>query len=298
MEVKQLIWGAPIAITILLALPALSGNRPLAHFLRALGVSFAGVLVPLFFYFASTLAFLLMTKDSCTCGWVDGFMLSKLALAPLVLFSTASLYWIEVLWPNAPDRPDWVRLGLYCGAITWGVGIIYALTCGPISGSRSILRPLLGLSYLPVWYTWRACQQPSSRPLHLLATIAMVPFWIGSAIWASIAFERLPSNSGHNCFVVTAATRGHRRLVGPLFEIERHGHTRQVNQQLLTFWQFESAWQRCSPSTHAHFRAIYNFLGPRVAARIRTRWAADAVYLLLKPIELIVTMIGPTISNR
>ena len=135
-------WGVSIAITILLALPALSGNPP-THFFRAFGVSFAGVLVPLFFYIASTLLFVWMAKDTCTCGWVDGFTISKLALAPLVLFSTLSLYWVEVLWPNAPDRPDWVRLGLYCGAITWYVGLVYSWTCLP--GSIWLRWPFLGL---------------------------------------------------------------------------------------------------------------------------------------------------------
>ena len=119
----------------------------------------------------------------------------------------------------------------------------------------------------------------------------MVPFWLGSAIWAYVAFERLPNSINHNCFVVTAATRGHPRLVGPFLEIERHGHTRRVNPQLLTFWQFESAWQRRSPRTHAHFRAMYNSFGPQVAARIRSPWAADAVYLALKPVELLIRKI-------
>jgi len=66
---------------------------------------------------------------------------------------------------------------------------------------------------------------------------------------------------------------------------------RVVNRQLLIFWQFEALWQKSSPRTHHGFRWIYNRIGPMVAQRVRSKFIADTVYLLLKPFEMIAASV-------
>jgi hypothetical protein len=88
------------------------------------------------------------------------------------------------------------------------------------------------------------------------------------------------------CFVVTAAGCGHRRFVGPFFEIQRHGRRIQVNQQLITLRQFEDLWRQRAPHSHRCCRFLYNRLGPAMAAQIRSPWLADLAYAAIKPAEL------------
>ncbi len=62
---------------------------------------------------------------------------------------------------------------------------------------------------------------------------------------------------------------------------------RFVNQQLATLWAFEVLWRECAPQSHAVFRRGYNLVGPVIARRITSPWIADALYIALKPAELL-----------
>lgn len=67
-----------------------------------------------------------------------------------------------------------------------------------------------------------------------------------------------------------------------------NGHEAVVGKtgwQLKAFRAFESTWQRRRPASHRAFRRVYNRVGPVIAGRIRSPYAADAVYLALKPVE-------------
>ncbi len=97
-------------------------------------------------------------------------------------------------------------------------------------------------------------------------------------------YEQLPDEQPEGCFIVTAATRGHRNWVGTWFDEEQN---RLLNQQLLTFWKFEAWLKARVPRTHRLIRRIYNRLGPVIARTIVFRWQADLVYLLLKPLEIL-----------
>ena len=98
-------------------------------------------------------------------------------------------------------------------------------------------------------------------------------------------YEDLPDEMPDHCFVVTAATKGHRNVVHTWFDAD---DDRLLNQQLLTFWKFEHLLKLQTPKFHWLIRRIYNRIGPVVARLIVFRWQADLVYLLLKPAEWIV----------
>jgi hypothetical protein len=115
----------------------------------------------------------------------------------------------------------------------------------------------------------------------LLAMLAKVPL-------AMRFYASLPDEPPQSCFVVTAAARGHARIVGTSYDSTL---CRPVNQQLLRFWQFEELLADQSPRVHRSLRHVYNRIGPLLAKLIIARWQADLVFLLLKPLEWVAVMV-------
>lgn len=98
-------------------------------------------------------------------------------------------------------------------------------------------------------------------------------------------YMRLADEAPDHCFIVTAAARGHRSVVGAWHDRQSN---RWLNQQLLTFWSFERWLTLHLPKVHRSLRFIYNRIGPQVARLIVFRWQADFVYWSLKPLEWLI----------
>ena len=287
--------SATLLVILLLMVLALSVPPDLAkkswpRLLASMATSFLVVVLPLFIYFASSLLIYdLRWQGACRFGWLDCFILTKLTLAPFVLMATYALYRVEVLKDKSfSDRR--LVLGIYVGALVAVVCALFGLIC-----LQPYLWQLVPI-YVAVWYVFRVVQIIRQSPLefgnYFWITLATVPSWLISWFWAKHIYEALPKTPPQGCFVVTAASTGHARLVGPFVEIERRGEAFRANQQLLTLWQFERLWQNRFPRSHRRFRRIYNRIGPVIAARIRSPWLADAFYLALKPVELAATIIN------
>ena len=124
------------------------------------------------------------------------------------------------------------------------------------------------------------------------AVVAAISAFIGAVIakypLAKSYYDQLPDEMPENCFIVTAASRGHRNVVNTWYDESRN---RIVNQQLLNFWAFENLLRAKYPAVHFWIRKIYNFFGPFVARCIVFKWQADAVYWLLKPLEFVTNRI-------
>ena len=127
------------------------------------------------------------------------------------------------------------------------------------------------------------------QPTNKLAVIAWFSA-LGMTIVVKIPlamrfFEALPVErpSGYgDCFVVSAAVRGHPCFVGSYYD-QTVG--RNVNSQLLTLRAFEDRLAQYHPAFHCHLRLLYNRVGPPIAASIRSPLIADVMYLVLKPAE-------------
>jgi hypothetical protein len=274
-------------ILLLLALPALFQEPTTTQFGRALLVSAFGVVLPLAIFCLSALL-VPDWKGACPHGWVDCFHLGKLALLPLVLWATGALYAVEVCGVQARHS---VVLALFSGALIAAVCFFYGLA---VVNKRSGTVLFLAVSlYIAVWHGLRAYQfQRVSRCgpwLFIAAFLGGVPFWFGAVIWSHHIYDSLPENPP-NCFIVTAASRGHAGLVGPFCEVRRNGGSRWANQQLATLWQFEELWRTRAARSHALFRRLYNRLGPVFARRITSPWFADIVFVGLKPAELLARL--------
>jgi hypothetical protein len=249
-----------------------------------------GVLLPLF-VFAFSVFLVPEWKGGCTHGWWDCFHVGKLALTPLVLWATAALYAVEVCRVTDPTK-RWIVLGFFLGALVSSGCLVYGLVCTSF-GSGNLAAWLLVPGYVSVWYCARTVLLMRAAALtptnYVTAACGSLPFWVGSLAWARYAYAALP-NQPPSCFVVSAAMQGHPRLVGPFFETSRAGRSLMANRQLLTLWQFEALWRDRFPRSHSCFRRAYNRFGPSLARRITSPWAADLVYLALKPAQFLAEL--------
>ena len=132
----------------------------------------------------------------------------------------------------------------------------------------------------------RCGQTQPARRLDVIGWFSMLAVTIAVKIpLAMRAFEALPVErpSGYgDCFVVSAAARGHPRFVGSYYD---RAVGRSVNSQLHTLRAFEHRLAQRHPALHHRLRRLYNRIGPPIAAYIRSPLSADVMYLLLKPAE-------------
>ncbi len=92
-------------------------------------------------------------------------------------------------------------------------------------------------------------------------------------------------------YLCTVAAGGHRKLVKPLRRGLRHGHPVTVNRQLCIANAFEQILEERMPRFHGVVRHFYDTYGLPVAKLIRSPFAADAVYVLMKPLEWIFLIV-------
>jgi hypothetical protein len=283
-----------ILLLILLALAAPAGIKKKSWLRLIVGMvlSFLIVVLPLFFFFCSTF----MAPDwkgACPHGWLNCFIVGKVVLTPLVLVATAALYLAEVVRVDVA-RQRWAVVAIFIGAIVaWGC-CLFGFIC--LDHERGTIILMLVPLYIAVWHTVRAVLLIRAAGFSFwtygVAALGTIPFWLVSWIISVGIYATLPDKPPDDCFVVTAAGRGHRKFVGPFFEIERRGERRRANRQLITLWEFENLWRSKSPRSHHYFRRLYNQAGPRIAARIRSPWLADLAFLALKPAEVTARFIN------
>jgi hypothetical protein len=279
-------WIILVVILCVLASPATLKEKSWRRFLIAMALSFVGVVLPLFvFLFSSFMD--PEWKGACTHGWLDCFIVAKLALTPLVLLATAALYALEIIRVEKRTA-RWIVVGIFLGAVVASVCFVFGMVC---IGSEADAPKfwLLVPFYVALWYLVRAVELIKASDFNFwpnfISLIGSLPFWLASWYWSRSIYAALPDKAPDGCFIVTAAGHGHAEFVGPHFEVEHNGRRRLANQQLVTFWQFENLWRVSSPRSHALFRKIYNRVGPVVARRISSPWLADLMFFALKPLE-------------
>lgn len=280
------IWG-PI---LLLAIPPAIKTKSWKSIFRSLlWVSF-GIVVPVGWFLLST-GLLAEWKGGCRFGAWDCFVVGKLWLSPLVLWALAALY-VRVIWKAENPTQRWIVLGYWTGAVVSTICLIHGLivyTEGLLQIWPFSVPIAVSAYYIIVSRRLLAANQISWSEL-IGTLLGGVPLWAAS-VWQSLRTYSILPEQAPECFVVTAASRGHPWLVGPHQMIQRYQVEREVNKQLVTFWRLEGAWHTASPMSHRMFRCVYNRIGPAVARRIRHPLLADVAFLALKPFEWIARII-------
>jgi len=97
--------------------------------------------------------------------------------------------------------------------------------------------------------------------------------------------ERIAPPSVDSHYLCTVAAQGHPKLVRPQRVGVRHGRRIVVNRQLSVANAFEQILEERVPKIHRVIRRFYDRHGYPLSRLIRTKAAADAVYIVMKPLE-------------
>jgi hypothetical protein len=98
-------------------------------------------------------------------------------------------------------------------------------------------------------------------------------------------YAALPLTAPSQCFVCTAAAKGHPRVVRSKEYLDPQGMAFRVNDQLRFLKGIELLLASFSPRLHRVCRSIYDRVGPRLAGMMVHPALADLGYLVLKPAE-------------
>ena len=96
---------------------------------------------------------------------------------------------------------------------------------------------------------------------------------------------------GDGHYLCTVAARGHENLVKPLRSGIRRGKRITVNRQLMVANAFENILEEYTPTIHKIIRYIYDKYGYPLSKHINTKFSADIVYILMKPLEWIFLVV-------
>lgn len=86
-------------------------------------------------------------------------------------------------------------------------------------------------------------------------------------------------------YLCTVSLRGHKKLVKPTRYGIRRGEKIVVNRQLCVANAFEQLIEEKTPNLHRKIRRFYDTYGYPISKHINSAWAADVVYLIMKPLE-------------
>lgn len=103
-------------------------------------------------------------------------------------------------------------------------------------------------------------------------------------------------------YLCTVSLRGHKKVVKPMRYGIRRGEKIVVNRQLCVANAFEQLIEEKTPNFHRKIRRFYDTYGYPISRHINTALAADAVYILMKPLEwffvVVLYLFDPKPENR
>ncbi len=114
---------------------------------------------------------------------------------------------------------------------------------------------------------------------------SVIKAWAETADWTlsqKIAPQNIQQDQHYLC---TVAAGGHRKGVKPLRTGKRHRHRVVVNRQLCIANAFEQLLEERVPRFHRLVRGLYDKTGYPIAKHIRSPYLADAIYVIMKPLE-------------
>ena len=116
---------------------------------------------------------------------------------------------------------------------------------------------------------------------------SVIKAWTETADW-TLSLKEAPQNIEYDeHYLCTVASGGHKKIVKPVRKGIRHGHEVIVNRQLCIANAFEQILEEKTPRFHKLVRGVYDRYGFPVARLIKSKWIADIIYILMKPLEWI-----------
>lgn len=116
---------------------------------------------------------------------------------------------------------------------------------------------------------------------------SFIKAWTQTADW-NMSQKIAPQNIFRDeHYLCTVAAGGHRVIVKPIRTGKRHGHRVIVNRQLCIANAFEQLLEERLPIFHRFVRNLYDKIGYPIAKHIQSKYIADAIYFIMKPLEWI-----------
>lgn len=129
---------------------------------------------------------------------------------------------------------------------------------------------------------------PQNRIVHGLGITAWllsyVVTWRIAILKTLEVYASLPETPPE-CYIATAAAKGHPQFVKSESVLITNGQIMSVNAQLRNLKYAELALMAICPRTHIFLRKIYDVVGKALAQKIMHPVLADISYLALKPLE-------------
>lgn len=120
---------------------------------------------------------------------------------------------------------------------------------------------------------------------------SIIKAWTETADW-NLSQKIPPQNVLYDeHYLCTVAAGGHHKIVKPLRTGKRHGHQVLVNRQLCIANAFEQILEERIPKIHQLIRGIYDKIGYPIAKHIHSPYAADVIYIVMKPLEWIFLIV-------
>lgn len=119
----------------------------------------------------------------------------------------------------------------------------------------------------------------------------IIKAWTETADWRLSEHIGPPNAEASEHYLCTVAAGGHAGIVKPVRMGERRGHRVVVNRQLCIANAFEQIIEERTPRFHRFVRYVYDTYGFPLSRLIRTKLAADIVYILMKPLEWIFLIV-------
>ena len=114
---------------------------------------------------------------------------------------------------------------------------------------------------------------------------AAIKAWTETSDW-NLSQRVAPQNIYYDeHYLCTVAAGGHDTVVKPQRMGVRHGHPVIVNRQLCVANAFEQVLEERTPRFHRAVRGFYDRYGFPVARLIHSKWVADGIYFMMKPLE-------------
>lgn len=104
--------------------------------------------------------------------------------------------------------------------------------------------------------------------------------------------------AGDGHYLCTVSARGHKKLVKPVRAGIRGGARIPVNRQLLIANAFENILEQYVPNFHKAIRNFYDRYGYPISRHINSKWSADIIYLIMKPLEWLFLVVLYTVDKK
>ncbi|MDD2269394.1 MAG: hypothetical protein PHY15_07640 [Eubacteriales bacterium] len=125
---------------------------------------------------------------------------------------------------------------------------------------------------------------------------SVIKAWTETADWTMSQKIAPPNIQYDEHYLCTVAAGGHRKVVKPIRVGIRHGHRVVVNRQLCVANAFEQVLSEKVPVFHRVVRTIYDKTGYPISKHIHSKYLADIIYFIMKPLEWFFLLVLYTVE--